>query len=76
MSMFAVTLSSFAPGVFVLLLFLPAGTLDYWQGWAFLACSRWCHWSRRCIWAESIRRPSNAACMPGRRPRPAPSRKP
>jgi protein-S-isoprenylcysteine O-methyltransferase Ste14 len=33
-----VTLSSFASLVcFMLLLFLPAGTLNYWQGWAFLA---------------------------------------
>ena len=32
-----VTLSSFASLVcFILLLFLPAGTLNYWQGWAFL----------------------------------------
>jgi protein-S-isoprenylcysteine O-methyltransferase Ste14 len=32
-----VTLSSFASLVcFMLLLFLPAGTLNYWQGWAFL----------------------------------------
>jgi protein-S-isoprenylcysteine O-methyltransferase Ste14 len=32
-----VTLSSFASLVcFLLLLFLPAGTLNYWQGWAFL----------------------------------------
>src|ERR1700754_4711089 len=23
--------------VFVLLVFLPAGTFDYWQGWAFIA---------------------------------------
>lgn len=32
-----VTLSSFASLMcFMLLLFLPAGTLNYWQGWAFL----------------------------------------
>ena len=33
----AVTTSVMGFGVFLLLVFLPAGTFDYWRGWAFIA---------------------------------------
>src|ERR1043166_2965464 len=34
-----VTSSIIGLGVFLLLVFLPAGTFDYWRGWAFIAVS-------------------------------------
>jgi protein-S-isoprenylcysteine O-methyltransferase Ste14 len=33
----ALTTSIIGFGVFLLLVFLPAGTFDYWRGWAFIA---------------------------------------
>jgi protein-S-isoprenylcysteine O-methyltransferase Ste14 len=33
----ALTTSVIGFGVFLLLVFLPAGTFDYWRGWAFIA---------------------------------------
>jgi protein-S-isoprenylcysteine O-methyltransferase Ste14 len=37
--------SAFGTLVLCLLLFIPAGTLAYWQGWAFLATFAICSWA-------------------------------
>ncbi len=36
----AVVSSSIAFALFITLLFLPAGTFDYWQAWVFIAAVR------------------------------------
>lgn len=49
---------------FAILLFVPAGTLNYWQGWALLAVFSVMSLAPPCSSTASTPLPSSAAPMP------------